>query len=190
MATFMYVDYSNLRVAAKKIATYKAGLIRSYSADIAASVVLCPWTCEFSNLYVASKRALIVTSEPFNCWGPAKKAGFEVKVLPKNSFGREKGVDTTLVVEIMKDAFLHMNTDTDNVIIVSGDADLTPAVKFLTDNGMDTTVAFWHAEESHQSLDIRNAATRFFSLMPYWDSLTFKHDNMTQHFKQSAKTIR
>ena len=95
---------------------------------------------------------------------------FEVKkkiLKIKNGKFIEKGVDVHIVTDMLWNGIKH---HCDQIILVSGDEDLTEAVVKLKENGIRVTVA---AFESNVSSLIRRTADKFINLEKHVDSIAF-----------------
>ena len=103
-------------------------------------------------------------------WKIAKANGFSVVLGTKNAGGREKGVDARLMLDMMTDAVNGIDTENDEVILLSGDEDFVPVVEKLVGMGIPVTVIFW----TNAAKGLREAASRFVPLDPFFDVLTLK----------------
>jgi hypothetical protein len=87
----------------------------------------------------------------------AEAAGFEVRVVERGVSGKEKRVDTGVVIRICRDAYLLGQPGRDRITLVAGDGDYEPMVRQLVQDGFEVTLLYW----SHTSRELQAVASRF-----------------------------
>jgi uncharacterized LabA/DUF88 family protein len=100
-------------------------------------------------------------------WGAAKRKGFEPVVYDRNIANKEKKIDTDIVATMMEDSFTLVDPKTDEITLVSGDADYVPAIEKLKNRDIVVHVVFW----SHAARELKEVASKFIDLDPYLDHL-------------------
>lgn len=169
----VYVDFSNVFAEARHLAAVQMGMVRDvYQAQ--EERVGADWQCDFDGLlqFVADGKAstaVLVTSTPFPPQPRAEAAGFECAVMPRGFRKREKCVDTYFAVRAVTDALLHFKDTEDEIILVTGDLDQLPTIRFLQGRGFRVTLVFW----AHASYELVNAVDAFYELNPFWDTVTY-----------------
>ena len=91
----------------------------------------------------------------------------EVVVHDRNIRNKEKKVDTSISTEMMSDSYERMSSDSDEIVLVSGDSDYVPTVTNLRQRDFAVNVVFW----AHASRELRDSATTFVPLDPYLEHL-------------------
>lgn len=128
MASLIYVDNSNLIAVGAELFGYIASA-RGYLA------------CRYGRLFdmltfgEPPARARLNGSSETNrsqaaISAAALKAGFEPRIFRRPYGGKEKGVDTALVTDLIADSFTHY-AHGDELILVAGDGDYLPLVHHL-----------------------------------------------------------
>jgi hypothetical protein len=177
---FTYVDNSNVSIEGKRVSAIKKG----YAADLYDSfqneIFDQEWQLDYGFLHGIAcgdkknirSAKLWGSPPPYDTfWNMVRSKGFEVKTYEK-SFGHEKKVDTAIAHAMTKDAYTILNKAEDEIILVAGDKDYVPIVEDLRQFGVNFTVMFWE----HAAREIREIATTFISLNPYFDLITFKKE--------------
>ena len=180
MANFVYVDNSNLWIEGMHVSAVVHGLAPSILVAQQEKISDFDWKLDFGRLYEFAAgggaevgRAVIFGSTPPTngaLWAEARRRGFEVVLQERNAYGREKKVDTSIATTIVADSYERMRAGTDEITIVSGDADYVPTVEHLRDRGFDVFVAFWQ----HAARELRQACTRFVPMNGYFDYLRLR----------------
>ena len=179
MATYIYVDNSNVWIEGQRASAVRKGLANSL-LDAMENQILDPsWRMDFGALlrlaggYDRSRigRAVLFGSKPpdtDSLWAAARRQGFEVVALDRVQ-GREKKIDTSIATE-MTSAPMDRRLDpaTDRFTLVGGDRDFVPPVEKLRDWGYFVSVVFW----DHAARELREAASEFRSLNRSADILT------------------
>lgn len=69
----------------------------------------------------------------------------------ESSFSQEKEVDTTITVDMLDGLYTNAF---DVAVLISGDADLAPPVRYLNSHGVVTIVGHWHGEGFSDTLRV------------------------------------
>ena len=171
MAELIYVDNSNLFIEGFRAAAVRNGMAQTIQEAIDLDIKDYSYRVDFGKLIqflggtdkAEIKRAYLVGSRPppsDAIWGIAENRGFEVHVEDRNASNKEKRVDTGIVTEMMRDAYKLADAKEDTITLVSGDADFTPSIKRLIEDGFKVDVVFW----DHASRELKDAASEFISL--------------------------
>jgi len=156
MDVFVYVDNSNLWIEGKKISgkRKKPPVPSNYNYRI-----------EYGKLlnHVLNGRALgdvpkLYGSEPppnDSVWNMIRSKGFDVNVFKRNIFGKEKGVDMQMGIDITELVLTKKPPST--IAIVAGDADFVPVVEKARNRGWTTEIWYW----SNAANALKDAADRF-----------------------------
>lgn len=177
MTDFIYVDNSNFFIEGARISAVSRGLVPSLDEALSSRIIDQSYRIDFHKLYrllvadtaAGDTRARIFGSRNLSngdVWEEAARAGFEVIVHDRIPGGREKKVDTSLVLAMARDAYRN-GRSTDRFIIVSGDNDYCPAISQLRQDGFNVEVLFW----SHAGRQIKHAANRFIPLDEHVNAL-------------------
>lgn len=105
--------------------------------------------------------------EDDSVWNMTKKVGFETVIVDRNYSNKEKGVDTQLVVDMLKDS-TNADPKHDIFILIAGDADYIPVIREIKGN-FRVQVLFWN----HASIDLKKE-TKFISLDGYFNKIRVK----------------
>ena len=181
MADFIYVDNSNLFIEGKRVAAVKNGLANDINHAMNHNIQDNSYSIDFGKLYqflaganyLDIKRCYLLGSRPppnDTLWDIAERAGFEVKVVERNIKNKEKKIDTGIVTEMVADAILLANKETDSITLVAGDNDYVPPIEYLINAGFKKVeVAFWE----QCAIELKNISTKFTSLDSYLDHLAY-----------------
>jgi len=179
MASFVYVDNSNVFIEGQHVSAVKKGLAPNILAAQQQRISDRDYKIDFGRLYEFSGATKDGTAKLFgsrpppndSVWAIAKRAGFEVVVFDRSEWtGKEKMVDAAIVTAMVRDAYTKVNKEKDEIILLSGDSDYTPTVEQLTADGFRVEIAFW----DHAATALKRAATKFTSLNQYLDHLAVK----------------
>ncbi len=179
MASFVYIDNSNVFIEGQHVSAVRHGMAMSIFDAQQQRISDRDYKLDFGRLYEFSGATkdggakLFGSRPPPNdtLWTIAKKAGFEVTVFDRSEWtGKEKMVDTAIVAALMRDAYTKVKKETDEIILMAGDSDYTPPVEQLVADGYKVEVVFW----DHAASALKRAATKFTSLNQYLDHLAKK----------------
>lgn len=101
-------------------------------------------------------------------WQAAEAAGFRLTILDKNARGKEKGVDSSMVADIMADMY-EIASPGDIFIIIAGDAGYVPVIDKLHGKNYEVHVLFWE----HAASELKKKADRFVSLNAHLDAIRY-----------------
>ena len=178
MAELVYVDNSNVFIEGKRVKAVDSGLTPTIYAAMRERTLDANYKIDFGKLhqYIAGhdagkiKRCVLFGSRPppnDSLWAVAKRVGFEVIVEDRNVQNREKKIDTGIVTEMVRDAYVIADKETDTITLVAGDGDYVPPVRSLIQDGFNVEVVFWE----HASQELKDVAVKFISLNPMLDHL-------------------
>lgn len=178
MANLVYVDNSNVWIEGMHVAAFRQGQAKTVWEAVKGGIC-AKWSIDFGRLFEFAcgekstvKRAALFGSRPppnDSLWATARYAGFEPVVYDRNIVGKEKKVDTDIVATMVQDSYEILKIGDDEVTLVAGDTDYVPGVEKLVKRGIPVHVVFW----SHASKELREAATKFIPLDPYFDHLSY-----------------
>ncbi len=181
MAIYLYVDNSNLFIEGKRASAVKKGLSKNIYDAMNNQVFDNSWRLDFGNLhkYVGSElgdsiasASLFGSKPPANdsVWKMANQNGFTTNIFDRNFANKEKKVDTSIITEMMSDAFQKVNKQNDKIVLVAGDADFVPAIESLRNAGFEVHVFFW----GHASNELKvSVGSNFHSLDDKLDLLGY-----------------
>lgn len=173
----LYLDDSNVFIEGRKVSAVKKGLAQNINDAARRRIADETYRLDFGKLieitcgYEAVTTAKFYGSRPpknDSVWDAAKQHGFELNIFDRSNFGKEKKVDTTIVRDITVDILRNLKPATDEIVLISGDADFVPAVELAKAEGYIFKVAYW----SHCSQELKTAATEFQNLNPHLIDLT------------------
>lgn len=177
MASFVYVDNSNIWIEGMHIAAVKSGM--ASSLDEAQSKNICGfWSYDFGKLLSFAggdikhiRRAKLFGSRPpvnDSLWKAAEAEGFEVVTEDRSFYtNKEKKIDSGICTAILEDSYEVMIPGEDEVILVAGDRDYVPTAESLKRRGIKFSVCFW----DHAARELKSVADTFYSLNNYHDYL-------------------
>lgn len=174
MGALIYLDDSNLWIEGKKVSAVDKGL--------ALNIWEATETRTFDNTFRVDfgKVLEIANNEPIKIarfygskpperdtvWNRAKQVGFRLTILDRNVRNKEKGVDSSMVADIIEDKY-ELAQPGDVFILITGDADYVPAIDKLHAKNYEVHVLFW----DHASTELKRAADKFQSLNGYLTQL-------------------
>lgn len=174
MASYVYVDNSNVWIEGMHIAAVNAGTASSLQEAQENNICDYSWSYDFGKLLSFAggndseiKRAKLFGSRPpinDSLWRSARANGFEVVTEDRNYYtNREKKIDSGICTAIMEDSYELMVPGQDEVILVAGDRDYVPTAESLKRRGITFSVCFW----DHAARELRDVADHFYSLNDY-----------------------
>ncbi len=181
MAYTLFLDNSNVFIEGQHVSAVKKGLARNITDAIRRHIQDHTYRLDFGRLIeitcgygskdtVDAKLYGSRPPEQDTVWNMAKEQGFSLNIFDKSYFGKEKQVDTTIVMHMTIDIVQQLDPTNDKIVLVAGDADFIPVVKLAVEKGFSIKVAFW----SHASGDLKKAASEFQNLnghladLKYW----------------------
>ena len=177
MASYVYVDNSNVFIEGKYVSAVDKGLALDLFDAHENRIQDNDYKLDFGKLYEFSGAtkdgcANLYGSRPppnDSLWKMAEKAGFKTIVYDRSAWtNREKKVDTAIVKDMTKDAYKRpIDRVKDEIVLIAGDADYVPVVEDLVKDGFKVYVVFW----DNAATELREACTKFTSLNQYLRSL-------------------
>jgi uncharacterized LabA/DUF88 family protein len=175
VASFVYVDNSNVWIEGMRVSAVQRGLAPDMWAAQDEKIVDFDWKLDFGKLYEIAGgeivgRAVLYGSKPppnDSLWRAAEHQGFEVVVFDRNASNREKKIDTQITTDVVADSYEWMKQGRDEVRLVAGDADYVPVIEKLQGRGLPCVVVFWE----HASRELKEAASEFVSLDAHLEAL-------------------
>jgi uncharacterized LabA/DUF88 family protein len=180
MTLYVYVDNSNIWIEGQRIQAVRTGVAPDLRTAITRKIT-ASWTYDFGRLYdllcppgeYVGRSILFGSRPPDNdsIWRRVREADFEVEVFDRSTFtNKEKQVDIALSTRMMEDSFTFMKAaNGDTAVLAAGDGDFLPTIRSLQARGLGVRVVSWSHAVSHK---LRNSATEFIELDPYFDYLT------------------
>jgi hypothetical protein len=185
VVSYAYLDLSNLYVGAAQVSAARLGWAAS-PADAAERGIA---DAQLRIKFGATREFLVGTSSAnARCiaFGSVKEEGdtrianslrrngIEPRMLRRSLSGREKGVDTSLVVTMLEDLLLgEPHGGILDVTMVSGDRDLCEVLEPLRRRGIAVDVAAWRHTAS---TELMRLARRFVPLDDHFDLLTYREE--------------
>lgn len=174
MATFVYVDNSNVWIEGMHLAAVKAGMASDLNDAQKNNICDYSWSYDFGKLLNFAggnladiKRAKLFGSKPplnDSLWRAAEAQGFEVVTEDRNYYtNKEKKIDSGICTAIMEDSYELMTPGQDEVILVAGDRDYVPTIESLKRRGITFSVCFW----DHAAREVKDVVDKFYSLNEY-----------------------
>jgi uncharacterized LabA/DUF88 family protein len=166
MSRFIYVDNSNLFIEARKLATVQKGMVGSMREAQEVRAMDNTYNIDYFHLmHLLAAGGRIGRAALFGSkvtaddaiWAHADEAGWEVRSFERNQKNREKKIDIAVVTEMLIDAFKHVDSRNDQIVLVAGDSDYLPAVVRLREEGFVVLVYFW----SQGATELKQVATEF-----------------------------
>ncbi|MBZ4396733.1 NYN domain-containing protein [Myxococcus sp. AS-1-15] len=178
MASFVYVDNSNVFIEGKFVSAVEKGLALNIWDAHKALIQDYGYALDFGRLYDFSGAtrdgcANLYGSRPppnDSLWKIAEKAGFKTVVYDRSVYtNTEKKVDTSIVKDMIRDAYTKIDKLKDEIVLIAGDSDFAPAVEDLVKDGFKVYVVFW----AHAATDLKKVCTKFTSLDPHLRHLAY-----------------
>ena len=172
---YIYVDNSNFWIEGSRFSAVKKGMAKNLREASENGILDKSWRFDFGRLLEFSStnigKAVLFGSKPpetDSIWNSAKQKGFEVVALERHKTShKEKRVDTKICSQIVSDMYELMH-EGDEVILYSGDADLTVVKEFLSQKNIKFSICFW----SHASNQTKKSADNFIRLDDFFDYFT------------------
>jgi hypothetical protein len=176
MAALIYLDDSNLWIEGKKVSAVSKGMALDIFEATDTRTFDNTFKLDFGKVLDIANHAPIKIArfygsrppEADSVWNAAERAGFRLEILDRNARNKEKGVDTTMVADIMQDMYEQAKAG-DLFIIIAGDADYVPVIEKIKAKGFETVVLFW----DHAAGAIKRSADQFLSLNGHLSTLRY-----------------
>lgn len=175
----LYLDNSNVFIEGQKVSAVRKKLATNINDAARRKVVDHAYRLDFGKLieitcgYKASVEAKLYGSRPpqqDTVWKMAEEQGFKLNIFDRSYYGKEKQVDTTIVMNMTEDVLTRLDPKNDRIVLVAGDADFIPIVKRAIEKGFHVKVAYW----SHASGDLKKSASEFHLLDPHLNDLSYR----------------
>lgn len=178
-----YFDYPNILVAGKAVSAARRGMAASPEAAAAANIVDHQFRLSLSAFRQfiigpddgAHVRAFLAGSQTAGSQSTVIRAAapwWDGKAFDKSAAGKEKQVDTSISVEMIRDVMvLAKDPDHTDITLLSGDSDQLYAVETVKSLGYQVDVASWRHALSPR---LAREARRVILLDDYFDLLTFR----------------
>jgi uncharacterized LabA/DUF88 family protein len=180
MKVFTYVDNSNIYIEGSRVSAVRRGMAQNIYDAMNNGIVDYSWNIDYGRLHeflcgtnqaeIGAARLWGSPPPSDSFWEMVKQKGFTVETFEKSASGKEKKVDVAIAHRMTKDAYTCIDKSGDELVLVSGDKDFVPVVEDLIKEGYTVVVAFWE----HAAQELKDSATRYLSLNPYFDLISSK----------------
>jgi uncharacterized LabA/DUF88 family protein len=176
MSALIYLDSSNLWIEGKKVSAVNKGMALDVWEATDTKTFDQAFKLGFGEALKIANHAPIKVArfygsrppEADSVWKAAEASGFNLVILDRNLRNKEKGVDSSMVMNIMEDVFTIAEAN-DIFILMAGDADYVPVVNRLKAKNFEVHVLFW----DHAASELKKAADKFLSLNGYLQQLRY-----------------
>lgn len=176
MAALIYLDDSNLWIEGKKVSAVSRGMALDIWEATQTRTFDNEFKVDFGRVLEIANNAPIKVArfygsrppEADSVWQVAKNAGFRLTILDRNIRNKEKGVDASMIADIMTDMY-EIAKEGDIFILITGDADYVPVIQKLKAKNFEVHVLFWE----HAASDLKRSADKFLSLNGYLDRIRY-----------------
>lgn len=175
---FTYVDNSNVFIEGQRVSAVEKGLARDINDAMDCGITDPHWGIDYGALHnivcgqpseIGAARLCGSIPPGDSFWKMVERHGFDVRTYDRNVIGKEKKVDVTITLWMIRDAYSGaIKRGVDEITLVAGDNDYVPVVEDLVENGHTVDVVFW----SHAGRELREAARKFVALNQYLSFLT------------------
>lgn len=163
MAVYIYIDNSNLWIEAKKHPIRKRSFMTNTKEDHRIRIEIGKLT-EVVAAGRTVKEGFLYGSRPppaDTVWEKMRKQGFEVQVYDRSKVtGKEKKVDTKLVADVSVKACTTPKEERSTMVIITGDADMIPAIDVALQNEWNVEVAMWEHAMSNELKELARKGGR------------------------------
>jgi uncharacterized LabA/DUF88 family protein len=184
MKVFTYVDNSNVYIEGSRVSAVRKGMAPNIYDAMNNKIVDRSWNIDYGRLHqflcgtdqaeIGAARLWGSPPPSDSFWEMVERKGFTVETFEKSPSGQEKKVDVAIAYRITKDAFTCIDKSESEIVLVSGDKDFVPVIEDLIMEGFKLKVAFWDQAAQELKNSLRNSATDFLSLDPYFDLISSK----------------
>lgn len=179
MAYYVFVDNSNVWIEGKVASAVAKGYAKNPYDAHQRGIEDSSWRIDYGkllnvvtdgNLTDIQKAVLYGSKPPHNdsLWNAIRAAQFEVNTLDRNSAGKEKAVDTSIVCDINKYLYTVSN-ENDIFVLVMGDKDFLPALEAIRAYKRKSIVSFWN----NASGELISGADEFIDLTQELTRITY-----------------
>ena len=175
MSALIYLDDSNLWIEGKKASAVSKGMALDIWEASETKTFDNTFKLDFGRVLEIANNAPIKVARFYgsrppqadSVWNAAKRAGFRLEILDRNSRNKEKGIDTLMVADIMQDMYEIATKREDIFILIAGDADYMPVLEKLRAKEFEIHVLFW----DHAAAALKSGADKFLSLNGYLEQI-------------------
>ncbi|CAN2039835.1 NYN domain-containing protein [Candidatus Magnetomoraceae bacterium gMMP-15] len=176
MGALIYLDDSNLWIEGKKVSAVSQGMALDIWDATETRTYDNTFKLDFGRvLKIANNEPIKIARfygsrppEADSMWKAAKEVGFRLTILDRNIRNKEKGVDSSMVADMMEDLY-ELAEEGDIFILITGDADYVPVIEKIRAKKFETHVLFW----DHAASNLKTFADKFKSLNGYLDNLRY-----------------
>ena len=175
---FTYVDNSNVFIEGQRVSAVERGLARDINDAMHRGITDPHWRIDYGALHkfvcggpseIGAARLCGSVPPGDSFWKMVERYGFDVQTYDRSVSNKEKKVDVTIALWMIKDAYSGtIERGVDEITLVAGDNDYLPVVEDLVESGHIVDVVFW----SHAGRELREAARKFVVLNQYLSFLT------------------
>jgi uncharacterized LabA/DUF88 family protein len=176
MSALIYLEDSNLWIEGKKVSAVSKGMALDIWEASETRTFDNTFKLDFGQVLEIANHAPIKVArfygsrppEADTVWKAAERAGFKLTIRDRNARNKEKGVDGSMIADIIDD--MHEIAEAgDTFILITGDADYLPAIEKLQRKSFEVHVLYW----DHAAVNLKTAADRFQSLNGYLERLRY-----------------
>ncbi|MCX7045263.1 MAG: NYN domain-containing protein [Candidatus Sumerlaeota bacterium] len=176
ISSFIYLDDSNLWIEGKKVSAVSKGMALDIWEATETRTFDNSFRPDFGRILQIANNEPIKTAKFYgsrppdadSVWKAAERAGFKLTILERNARNKGKGVDASMIVDIVRDLYTEAQRG-DIFILIAGDADYIPAIEAIHNQDYEAHVLFW----DHAAAELKKAADRFQSLNTFLDTIRY-----------------
>ena len=176
MSSLIYLDNSNLWIEGKKVSAVSKGMALDIWEATQTRTFDNAFKLDFGRVLEIANHAPVRVArfygsrppEKDSIWEAAKRAGFKLEILDRNARNKEKGVDSSMVADMISDMF-EIAQKGDVFILITGDEDYVPAIERLQNRDFEVHVLFW----DHAARQLKATADNFKSLNGHLEQLRY-----------------
>ena len=175
MQTFIYVDHANLFIEGARVSAVSRGQAASIEEARSSRITDRSFRIDFGKLhrllvpeFTTARARIFGSRNEANgaVWEEAARCGFEVVVQEVAGNGKDRKIDSSLVLAVARDAYRNAKQG-DRFTIVSGDNEYCTLIAQLQQDGFAVEVLFWN----QAGRAIKRVADKFVVLDPFVDAL-------------------
>lgn len=179
MAYFVFVDNSNVWIEGKVASAVDKGYANNPYDAHQRGIEDSSWRIDYGkllsvvtdgNLTEINKAVLYGSKPPHkdSLWNAIRSQQYEVNTLDKNTSGKEKAVDTSIVCDISEYLY-EVSKENDVFVLVMGDKDFLPALDKIRKHNRKAFVAFWN----NASGELISGADKYIDLTQELTKITY-----------------
>ncbi len=178
MANFAYVDNSNVWIEGMRVSAVAHGIAPDIITAMNYSILDQSWRMDIGRLFdfitgPKPGRAMLYGSRPptnDSLWNRAEQVGFEVILKERTAANKERGLDESIITDMLDDSHHLMKAARDEITLVAGDGGYVPPVLRLIERGFKVDVIFW----DQAAKILKESCSKFISLNQHLGHLRFK----------------